>query len=342
MRWLFIAIVASTGCALVHERDAFADVGVPLFDAHGADAHTIDARRIDDGSRDDTETFEPDYFTLEPADVDLRVTLERCSESSGATAIARVTVHYFSSCDTPGPIDVAFDGSARLVDITPHLWHEHGRTDCASIGAEYTRDVPIVRVGEGAWTIVAGSTTTTLDVSGAPPIACPPPGSGTITAGNVCRADCECSAGLSCLAIRGDVACERRCADLCEDLGVGRDLSLSCARPSECTNDPNLGWICQTSTMNLCDEMNPCPRGMSCPPVSEGPRVCSWSIALNASIRHPCTMQSDCDPGLDCVQRVDGRRACEVRCTTSDMTCPSLGAGHACSASNWVCEWIGD
>src|SRR5260221_10421739 len=63
------------------------------------------------------------YFTLEPARVDLIVMNERCSTQEGTPAILRVTVHFFSTCDTPGPVDAILDASAHTVTIVPHLWH---------------------------------------------------------------------------------------------------------------------------------------------------------------------------------------------------------------------------
>jgi hypothetical protein len=157
----------------------------------------------------------------------------------------------------------------------------------------------------------------------------------------MCAADCECVPGLSCLAVRGDAACARFCADPCEALGVGEDLSLSCTGGDACTDDPNLGWTCATAALDECGDTHACPAGMTCPPISEGTRQCVWAIELDGSVRHACTTQTDCDPGLDCVQRADGERRCEVRCTTSDMACPN-NAPHACLPGNWVCEWLGE
>lgn len=332
---LAVSMGAGCSCGAAHELDdAAIPDDAPRVDAAADDAATMDAAPADDA-------FSPDehFFTLEPAVVDLIVMLERCAENEGAAAIVRVAVHYFSSCDSPGPIDVSIDASARVVTITPHVWLEHGRTDCASVGAEYQRDVPIVGLTAGTWTITHAFTSLPYTVSAMPPVTCTT--LGTRVAGDVCSADCECTPGLSCLAVRGDAACQRQCADPCETLGLGSDLSLSCASGDACDNDPNLGWTCASSSIDECDDTHPCPAGMNCPAVSEGPRQCAWAIALNGAIRHACTTESECDAGLDCVQRADGQRACEVRCSTSDMACPN-NAPHACLTGSWICEWLGE
>lgn len=331
-------LAAGCSCGSAHELES--DAAGPAVDA----APLADtAPRLDatlDAGRDAFVGPEDRFFTLEPAVVDLLVTNERCAAAENATTMLRVGIHYFSSCDTPGPIDVTLDAAAMTIALTPHVWHEHGRTDCRSIGAEYVRDVSIVGLTAGTWSVVGSATTTSLTVSSAS-VTCPPPGTGTITRGAMCQADCECLPGLACLAVRGDAACARFCADPCEPVGLPPDVSLSCASGQACASDPDLGWACAPETMDECDDARPCPAGMTCPPVSEGPRQCAWAISLNGSIRHACTRQSDCDPGLDCVQRADGQRACEVRCTTTDMACPS-DTPHACMAGNWICEWLGE
>lgn len=326
--------IAGCSCASAHEisPDAAMDDVSDRDAALDRDAATLDAPTLDalDASAR--------YFTLEPALVDLQIVSERCGEVEGATAMLRATVHVFSSCDTPGPVDVALDASARTITLTPHVWREHGRTDCASIGVAYTRDVAVVGLSAGTWTIARSGAM--LGVASASPTPCPPPGTGTVPRGGQCHADCECASGLSCIAIRGDAVCERLCEDPCEGVGLSADLRLLCARGDACWLDPTLGWTCAATTADACDAVETCPVGTTCPPVSEGLSQCTWSIALTSATRHPCVTESDCDPGLDCVERADGRRACEVRCTNSDMSCPT-NAPHACMAGNWVCEQLG-
>lgn len=348
LRWMILALLplalaaglaSGCSCASAHEIE---DTGARPDAASVDDAGTgADAPDAGADAAVPVDAFDPGerYFTLEPAVVDLIVTVERCAENEGATAMLRVGIHYFSSCDTPGPVDVAIDPSAMTITITPHVWHEHGRTDCASIGAAYERDVAIPDLRAGAWTIAAGSTAIayTIDPTSIPACAVP----GTTARGGMCHRDCECAPDLRCLAVRGDAACARFCADPCETPGVGSDLRLSCPTSETCTSDPNLGWICATSANDACDDAHPCPAGMTCPPVTEGNRQCAWAIELNGAIRHACTTSAECDAGLDCVQRADGARTCEVRCTTSDMACPS-SAPHACLPGNWVCEWLGE
>ncbi len=326
---------AGCSCAAAHELD---DASTPQDTSSSRpDAVTIP---VDAFVGTDTAPSDGHYFTLEPAIVDLRVSQERCTTQENNVAILRVYVGYFSSCDTPGPIDVVLDHAAMTVTVIPHVWLEHGRTDCASVGAAYERDVRVVGLSAGTWSLAGGSTASTFTVFG-PSGMCPGPGLGTGIAGSTCIADCQCLPGLSCVALRGDAVCAQFCGRPCETLGVAHDLSLSCASGDWCIDDPNLGWICMASSVDECSDASPCPAGMTCPPVTEGPRQCRWAITLDSSVRHACTTESDCDAGLDCVQRVDGRRSCEVRCTTSDMACPNA-TPHACMTGNWVCEWLGE
>lgn len=336
--WALAATLASAAgcsCASAHEIEDGGTDATPASDVvEVPDTSPDDALvpAIDAGP-------EPRYFTLEDAVVDLIVRAERCEEHEGASAMLRVTVHYFSSCDTPGPLDAVVDAAAHTVIVTPHVWHEHGRTDCASIGAAYERDVVVRDLTAGTWMVSGGATTLSWTVSGPGPSCVGLP---TLPRGSRCDADCECTAGLACLAVRGDATCARFCADPCEVLGAGTDpAERSCPEAEACTSDADLGWVCESTTTPECDATRTCPAGMSCPPVTEGPPQCVWDVVLDSSIRHACASNGDCDAGLDCVQRTDGTRTCEVRCTTSDMACPNA-TPHACMPGNWVCEWLGE
>ncbi len=280
------------------------------------------------------------YFSLELASADVFVQAERCEEREGATIMLRARIHYFSSCEGPGPVEVSIDPATHTVTVRPHLWREHGRTDCVAIGAEYTRDVAVNGLTAGTWMVRAGSTTLTLQLGlGAPPCTAP----GTRPRGAPCASDCECAGSQVCLAVRGDAVCGRACFDPCETVsGASNDpAEPACPEAEACVIDDNFGWVCAPTTTAECDGARSCPAGMSCPPVTEGPPQCVWDIALDSSIRHDCTGNQDCDSGLDCVQRADGARRCEVRCTTSDMACPPA-TPHACDTASGVCEWLGE
>ena len=320
---LLIGGVASVcSCAQVHERDAGAD------DAWAA----TDAPSSPDASREV-------YYTLEPAEFIGTGSFDRCGEVAGATAIATLNAHSISTCDTPAPVDVAIDTVTRWVTLTPHFWRVHDGHDCGLVDYAYTRDIRVAGMTPGAWILQmvatrSASTTSAGVIGDAASITCPPPSMGTVPAGGVCRADCECALGLECIAVRGDAACERLCGLSCQSLeGLTLDPSLSCYGAQACVRDPTLGSICETNTMDLCDDTHPCRAGMTCPIGS--PRKCEWSITLDAASHHACTTSTDCAVGLDCVQRASGPRTCEVRCTTSIMICPD---GTMCDMPDWVCS----
>ncbi|MCC7536824.1 MAG: hypothetical protein IT379_11450, partial [Deltaproteobacteria bacterium] len=68
------------------------------------------------------------YWTLQPAVTDFFVQAERCSYGEGRTPVVRATIHWFSSCDEPGPIEVAVNDADQTIRMSAWVWRQEGRS----------------------------------------------------------------------------------------------------------------------------------------------------------------------------------------------------------------------
>lgn len=317
-----------------------ADAGPTRQDA-GTDAGPRDTGTPRDSAPDPDGGTGGSYWRLEPATADFLVAAERCSYAEGRTTLVRVTLHWFSSCDEPGPVEVAVDPMARAVTLAGWVWRHEGRDDCTPVGAAIDRDVEVPGLTAGDWTI---NGSVPLRVEGPPPpITCTAPG----PEGSACLADCDCLDGARCLGVRGDAVCALRCARPCARGLDPAVADLACPGGGVCADDPDLGQICAGRSMDACGTSTACPAGTSCVADADFASYCDWSVRLGAAPRHACTTDGDCDSGLSCVEGTDTVRTCELRCASERMPCPGPGA-HAClpeaarAGSRWVCEWLGE
>jgi hypothetical protein len=291
-----------------------------------------------------------DYWTLDPVDAYLVFLNEiGCTTHAGGTAILTVHSYPETECMHAGPVQVARDTDGTYV-VSAYAWVRHPGADgepCRGITAQHTRSVPIETTAEGTVRAVDARTgaAVELGIAAAPSIAC----TGATPRVGSCLLDCECEVGLVCVPTLGDAEeCHGgRCGAPC-DLQGGTfpaiyDADLDCAADEVCRDAGGAAApTCRRREMPSCDVDEDCTPGMACP-VSSSPMECNWSARLDASVRHACWGDADCDPGLHCVERDDGRRTCEVPCFTNDMRCPGM---HACglpgAPAPWVCEWIGE
>lgn len=338
--WYLLALGAmSAGCSCARSHEIALDAG----DDAAADVSSTDTSALEaslDAARDvgldasldaGPDAFydagpEAHYFVLGPAPFD--VVVEPCAAS------ARVTAHMTSSCDTPAPMQLSEDLAMHTITLAPQVWHEQGRTDCVSTDVTFTRDLRL-ELAEGAWRILGGSAPATFTIGARPAVVCPvPPDFGTIPLGSACEFDCECVAGL-CMGLRGDAACGRVCAQMCEPIGWGTEVPLGFGADTVCADDPSLGFIVTPRTTSECDETTPCPSGMACSPATDALRVCTWLISLPRTplwaYGPPCSTQRDCAVPFDCVDHGDGRRTCQIRCATRFTLCP--GVSYQCTGS---------
>src|SRR5262245_18016753 len=112
----------------------------------------------------------------------------------------------------------------------------------------------------------------------------------------------------------------------------GFDQVMACAGEADCRRDPNVGDVCVPREGSVC-ESTECREGAYCVPDSHDHGRCAWTIALGESDRHACTQDEDCSAGLDCVEVIGGR-ACQIRCDSEDMVCPTA---YHCDPLNGVC-----
>ena len=367
---LLAAFVAGCSCGASHER---LDDGGPGSDADRCVAPSVDLHpdfgpctpameglvrcghtpgtgatcsagcwwELDDGScrpSGDAGVTPTTFYTLEPAEADTWVQHDRCEAIANSAVALEVTVHLYSSCDSPGPVEARVDEASREIQVRARVWREQGEVECMPTGAAFVRDVVVSGLTPGMYTVRSDAGDFELEVGPPPFAACT--AETPLGIGGLCNGDCDCETGLSCVAQRGDAVCSHTCQPLCERSGVGGDSGRSCRLGSVCVNDPNFGSLCRTPSMDLCGPMSMCPAGMTCVSDSDAASQCEWEIELNGATRHVCSTNADCDAGLDCVAHPSGERRCEVRCVTADMRCPGR-APHMCNELG-ICEWLGE
>lgn len=312
-------------------------------DAGRADAATrdggTDAPTIDAGLRDG------DYWTLERRDARLSILHELgCTQHEGGRIALDVTAPLESVCEHEGPVENARASDGTLV-VTAFVWVQHRADPAACLGiTAISRRTLLLPASEGTFRAVSddGGSRVEIRVGAIDDLPCSfagPPDA-------PCILDCQCQMGLVCIPQLGDfVACDGgHCGDPCNTAGgavppvYGRHLE--CASSEECrTGVAASSDACQPIEGEPCDpDAASCEPGLSCPRTG-APSECDWEVRLSAATRHVCAGDSDCDPGLYCVEHVGGDRSCEVPCFSNEMRCPPM---HECRADRWVCEWIGE
>lgn len=315
-----LVVLVVHGCYCSHERDG--QDAAPALEA-GADARDpIDATEAHDA-------FEPlpEGPVWYPVDASaFAVAYERCETRESETLVLRVTFAV-SGCDEPGNVRWSIDADAKEIHLAPFVWHPVGVPPCPSTTREVTRDVALrgARLGVGSWSVVSpdGTRLEIVVTPGPPELTC----SACRVEGETCIDDGECAATAQCVPVRGDIACEARCASSCQPFDEREGAQdIACSRrlgaPRACVEDPNLGWIC-VAIGTGCDA---CRDGMGC----DG-AVCDWIVT---PWPEPCATDADCPDGRSCVQLTDGTgRTCFVRCR-GDHPCP---LGEQCGPSDLVC-----
>jgi hypothetical protein len=193
-----------------------------------------------------------------------------------------------------------------------------------------TRDVTVRFPYAGTWTVLAGDASVVLSVLAEPAGAC---GSAPVTA---CERDCDCPGDERCLSGFGSNGSIQRCARPCEFDRECQGLA--------CGDDDGLPSVCLQEVAECELPARPCEQGFDCEAGS-----CVPSFHLNQSTRHDCRCDSECDPGLRCVERwTSGEPAhrCEAVCATlNDGWCEGP---HSCNPaasvedSQGVCGWVGE
>jgi hypothetical protein len=321
-------------------------------DAAGHDGSASDAGARDGSARDDAGGPGPDggrpdrgdagpltgaHYTLETAPA-FGIEHVGCEAIEDVWTDLRVIVPTTSSCDTGGPVDAEVDADARTVRVRARRWRIHG-PECLEVEGSFQRDVRVM-LDAGAWRVTGGGNDLELIV-GPFRTECTALRPGLL--GERCEIGCGCSDGSSCLPNVGDAACEHTCQLPCE--GV-MERAPSCRAEREC-GPSDYGLICETRSDDACNATDrPCGAGLSCRSDTPGDLAsyCDWDASLSSSTRHACSVNGDCDAGLDCVEHPGGERRCEVRCETTDMHCPGA---HICSRGSveedrGVCAWVGD
>ena len=343
-RWL-VVVLPVVGCYASHAE--WTDGAAP------ADAGTDRAEAATDGVdavRDEAAVEVVDVAAEVPGDhvwtlrqVPATVEAWGCTASPGQTGFVELAVDLRRSCWHVGPAEaqiVDTPAGVRAVEVRAYVWEEHG-VECVDVAAEvpYVYEVALPFLEVGDWQVyepMSGSTLT-HEVWDVPwPGACADPG----PAGTECLVDCDCLGGLVCGAARGDAWCGSQCLAPC-------NADVDCPSHSACAHDWTwAGRGCEPAPDgdDLCGDDGACPVGMRCA-ITEHGNFCAWGVELNGTTRHACTVDEECDPGLDCVEHADGARRCELRCTTPWMVCPPV---HGCGmrlgdgSQLWICEWWGE
>jgi hypothetical protein len=285
---------------------------------------------------------EDSYYELVLAPTGFTLNFDRCDAREGQTISFRASVVPTDGCDSPAPIVATVNEAEMRIDVQPYVWREHGRT-CGPAGASFERDVLIGNLRRGSWTVHFptddGVGSFALEVYEPSLSACT--FESPMPEGEMCFGDCDCMTGFRCVAVEGDAACHSVCAAPCE-LASGGERTLDCAQERECGSEllagNDVGNVCRPRALDECGAERPCGEGMVCRTDGDFASYCDWAFALTNPRRHDCTEDSDCEPGLDCVQHEAGVRRCEVRCNTATMRCP---LGHACSPFG-ICDWLKD
>jgi hypothetical protein len=325
--FLCLALAACTDEAIGLDGGGLEDMGSRADAGASPDAEPIEDARV---------VSPADYWTLERTEAYLEV---RASFNSGLTPYLRVITHPMHVCEHGGPVQVHRAGGGTFV-VESFVWVQHlappGEGPCGPVADEVIRDVPLPMVGPGTYEAFdsASGRRVRFEVVDAP--ACG-------GSGDECKADCECSDGMECLA--GVAGALGRCGFPCTLVDTGccsptpPDPNLECPPEMFCVADPDhASGHCEPHRSDPCTSDSECPRGMRCP-VTDVPRGCVWEVELNASERHPCETSVECSAGLVCVER-NGMRSCEVPCFTNEMRCPPM---HACSSDRgFICEWLGE
>ncbi len=318
------------------------DAGVPVrLDAGARDAGLPPAR--DGGPPRDGV-----HWVLVPRDPFLHIPHELgCTVHDGGRVVVNVSIPYFDVCDHGGIVETerADDGTVIVRGWVWRQMHRDPDAACPGITAIATRSL-VLEASAGPFRVETADGGSRAMVGVAPPAPDDPPCTGRGAFEAPCLRDCECERGLVCVPEAGDfVECHGgRCGEPC-DLQGGSLRALygqhfDCPSIEECRSRGGLSApTCGRIEGDGClDDSIGCGPGTVCPPtgvVSE----CTWTLALNGSVRHECGSDADCSEGLYCVERRDGFRRCEVPCLSPGMLCPPM---HACGLPDWICEWLGE
>jgi hypothetical protein len=284
------------------------------------------------------------FYRLVPAEVDFWVSPEKCESYEGIGKRFDITMHWFSSCQEPGPIEIDVDEDTRQVAITGWLWELVGPTDCRSVGAAANRSVFVTELTEGLWHASWSSGTVDITVGGAVPPVC----DARLPLGSECAADCECADGRCADAV-GVVGCLGRvCQKTCNQFEPWTAFHPECPAGQVCSSRGPVGGICANTTVDLCHRDADCPVGTRCNTDGDAAYHCEWNVEVDETSHRPCSSNSHCDPGFDCVELEDPsedprlpRGTCGIRCRTSDQRCPVGPPG--CSVDGrprnprWLC-----
>jgi hypothetical protein len=310
-RGLLVFALLFGGCYLSHERE-------------------IEMSAPDATVRRDTGESSSGVHWIIASPSDVRVANERCLTREGSTAILRLEIE-MNVCDEPGQISYDVEPDQREISVRPFVWRPIGGASCPPGTRTVTRDLALVGVSAGDWTVESQSPVSTeIHVAEASPPSCVD----CRGPGQPCASDGECAGELACISLRGDIACGASCHLPCQpfpdDAGAG-DLacSESLGFAAVCEDNPDLGFVCTAATRDLC--AGPCADGTQCNFASPFP-YCAWSI--EPFDVPSCTSDADCPWGRSCVE-LEGRagRRCDVRCR-GEHTCPE---GQACYLTSVVC-----
>lgn len=345
--WLVVALPV-VGCYASYAESAAGDGGASddgrLPVDYAWDIAEVGTDTVRDDAAADVPTDGPGDHVWTLRQVPATVEAWGCTASPGQMGFAELSVDLRRSCWHVGPAEAEIvDTPTGLpaVEVRAYVWEEHG-VPCVDVGAEapYVYEVALPDLGVGNWQVTEPlSGSTFLRAVSAPPTPtdCTGPGA---PAGGECVLDCDCEGSTICAAARGDAWCGSTCQQPC-------NADVDCPSRSRCRSDWTwAGRGCEPvpDGEDLCGGDGDCPAGMRCA-ITEHGSFCAWGVELNGATRHVCTVDEECDPGLDCVEHADGSRRCELRCTTPGMVCPAM---HGCGmrlgdgSRLWICEWWGE
>lgn len=132
---------------------------------------------------------------------------------------------------------------------------------------------------------------------------------GTAENGASCSSDCDCVAGMACLARSVPGA---RCATPCQDVLDCLPLGRACVEDTG-RNPPMTCFGTETECLN-----GNCPDGFECAPGSTGILACQ---DRRTALGQPCQCLGDCEPGESCSADPGRAPTCHRLCNR-DVDCP--------------------
>ncbi|MBI5542320.1 MAG: hypothetical protein HY901_00400 [Deltaproteobacteria bacterium] len=342
-RWrmpLLLVALAPLACGRTEtfeaRRPARTDGGVIPADAAIVDGGdpSPDAGPAEDAGSSACTAVE--FWRLEPRALRAAFLSDAVTPRMGSTERLNVEVGLETACEEVARVEViVMPGNATdFVTLSAFVWvREPERCEPAPRVAVTRVSIPGRQAGNGRVAIRDGHAEPgdweglSYLRSECPGSLCPcdswAPGSAGV--GQWCNSDCDCAAGLSCLAFAGPQGQPRwGCFAPCE---TGVDCAAAqgevCGDPD---GAPNLICVPPASC-----EPSPCPPGFRCGPGPSGGTAC---LDERHGRLEACDCDADCLPGLRCVLGLLDSHICMIPCATErdcpdDHTCRGVCLMHA-------------